>query len=382
VPQLPPSVATNQQILAALADGTGGFSIFNTNDLLGGLERIGREQSEFYILGYVPPESREGSCHTLKVKLNHGGMNVRSRSGYCNARTVNPLEGKPLEKQLELHAAGANMGSIHGALQAPYFYTAPNVARVNLAMEIPPESLNFNKDKGKYHANVNILGIAYKSDGSVGARFSDAVNLDLEKDEWKEFTKVPYRYQNQFDAAPGTYKLTVVLSGGGDTFGKFEAPLQIDAYDGQHFSLGGVALTNSATRISDIPSGLDSVLLEDRTPLVVKGMQIVPSASNRFKRTDNVILYTEIYEPGLTSATPPRVGFAYHIYERASNRDVFFSGLAPADDFIQKGNPVIPGGLLVKVKDLTPGSYRLVVQAVDSANNQAPNRSVDFDIAD
>ncbi len=382
MPQFPPSVATNQQILAALADGTGGFSIFNTNDLLGGLEKIGREQSDFYILGYVPPESPEGSCHTLKVKLNRGGMNVRSRSGYCNARTMNPLDGKPLEKQLELHAAGTNAGSIHGALEAPYFYTAPNVARVNLAMEIPPESLNFNKEKGKYHANVNILGIAYKPDGSVGARFNDTVNLDLEKDEWKAFTKTPYRYQNQFDAAPGTYKLTVVLSGGGDTFGKFEAPLQIDAYDGQHFSLGGVVLTNSMTRISDIPSGLDSALLEDRTPLVLKGMQVVPSASNRFKRSDNVVLYTEIYEPGLASAAPPRVGFAYHIYERASNKDMFFSGLAPADDFIQKGNPVIPGGLNVKVKDLAPGSYRLVVQAVDSEKHQAPNRSVDFDITD
>jgi VWFA-related protein len=382
VPQLPASVATNQQILAALADGTGGFAIFNTNDLLGGLEKIGREQSDFYILGYVPAETPEGSCHTLKVKLNRGGMNVRSRSGYCNARTVNPLDGKPLEKQLELHAAGTNMGSIHGALQAPYFYTAPNVARVNLAMEIPAESLNFNKEKGKYHANVNILGIAYKPDGSVGAKFNDTVNLDLEKDEWKQFTKVPYRYQNQFDAVPGTYKLTVVLSGGGDTFGKFEAPLQIDPYDGKHFSLGGVALTNSPVRITDIPSGLDSVLLEDRTPLVVKGMQIVPSASNRFKRTDRVILYTEIYEPALTSATPPRVGFAYHIYERASNKDVFFSGLAPADDFVQKGNPVIPGGLMVKVQDLAPGSYRLVVQATDSANNHAPNRTVDFDITD
>jgi len=150
VPQFPPSAATNQQILAALADGTGGFSIFNTNDLLGGLEKIGREQSEFYILGYVPPETPEGSCHNLKVKLNRGGLNVRSRSGYCNARTVNPLDGKPLEKQMELQAAGANLGSIRGALQAPYFYTAPNVARVNLAMEISAESLKFNKDKGKY----------------------------------------------------------------------------------------------------------------------------------------------------------------------------------------------------------------------------------------
>jgi hypothetical protein len=34
----------------------------------------------------------------------------------------------------------------------------------------------------------------------------------------------------------------------------------------------------------------------------------------------------------------------------------------------------------VNVKDLPPGSYRLVVQAVDSANHQAPNRMVDFDI--
>jgi len=380
VPQLPQSVATNQQVLAALAEGTGGFSIFNTNDLLGGLQRIGREQSEFYILGYVPQETPEGSCHTLKVKLNHGGMNVRSRSGYCNARVANPLEGKPLEKQLELHAAGAQLGSIHGSLQTPYFYTGPNVARVNVAMEIPAESLNFNKEKGKYKANINVLGIAYRPDGSIGARFSDTVNLDLEKDEWKEFTKAPYHYQNQFDAAPGTYKLTIVLGGGGDTFGKFESPLQIDPYDGQHFSLGGVALTNSATRLSDIPTGLDSVLLEDRTPLIVKGLQVVPSASNRFKRNDNVIFYTEIYEPGLTSANPPRVGFAYHIYERATNKDVLFSGLAPADDFIQKGNPVIPGGMMLKVKDLNPGNYRLVVQAVDSANNHAPNRIVDFEV--
>src|SRR5438445_5139629 len=72
--QLPTSASSNQEILAALAEGTGGFTIFNTNDLLGGLERIGREQNEFYILGYVPADTPEGSCHTIKVKLNPGGL--------------------------------------------------------------------------------------------------------------------------------------------------------------------------------------------------------------------------------------------------------------------------------------------------------------------
>ena len=382
MPPFPTSASTNQQILAALAEGTGGFTIFNTNDLLGGLERIGREQNEFYILGYVPNDSPEGSCHTLKVKMDHGGMNVRSRSGYCNTKTVNVLEGKPLEKQLESHAAGSQLGSIRGVLEAPYFYTAPNTARVNLAMEIPSDTVQFNKEKGKYHANLNVLGIAYKPDGSVGAKFSDTVNLDLEKDEWKEFTKIPYRYENQFDAASGTYKLTVVLSAGGDAFGKFESPLTIDAYDGKHFSLGGIALTNSAQHLNDIPAGLDSMLLEDRTPLVVKGMQIIPSGSNRFKRSDNVIVYTEIYEPGLTSANPPLVGMGYRIFERTSNKEIFFTGVVRADDFIQKGSPVIPVGLKVKVKDLQPGSYRLVMQAVDGAGNHAPDRTADFDVTD
>ena len=380
VPPFPPSASTNQQILASLAEGTGGFTIFNTNDLLGGLQRIGKEQSEFYILGYVPSDTPEGSCHTLKVKLSRGGTNVRSRSGYCNVRTGNTLEGKPVEKQLESRAAAAQAGSIHGGLQAPYFYTSANVARVNLAMEIPADAVHFNKEKGKYNANLNVLGIAYRADGSVGARFSDTVNLSLDKDEWKQFTQNPYRYENQFDATPGTYKLTVVLSAGGDAFGKFEMPLQIDAYDGKHFSLGGVALANNAQKLGDIPTSLDAALLEDRTPLVVHGLQIMPSGTNRFKRDENVIVYSEIYEPLLTSDNPPKVGLGYRILDRASKKEVMFTGVVTADEFIRKGNPVVPVGLKVNVKDLAPGAYCLVMQAVDAAGNKAPNRIVDFDV--
>lgn len=382
VPTFPASVATNQQVLAALAEGTGGFTIFNTNDLLGGLEKIGHEQNEFYVLGYAPPETPEGSCHTLKVKMNEGGLHVRSRSGYCNVKTANVLEGKPLEKQLEAHAIGSGAGSIHGVLEDPYFYTGPNTARVNLAMEIPSDSFQFNKEKGKYHASLNVLGIAYRSDGTVGAKFSDTVNLDLEKDEWKEFTKSPYQYENQFDATPGDYKLTVVLSTGGDAFGKFESALSIDPYDGKHFSLGGVALTNSPQRLNDIPESLDSVLLEDRTPLMVKGMQIVPSPTNRFKHTDNVVVYSEIYEPLLTTDNPPVVAMGYTILDRASNQKIFSTGAVRADEFIQKGSPVVPVGMKVKVNDLKPGSYRLVMQAVDSVKNNSPNREADFDITE
>src|SRR5258708_33026669 len=80
------------------AEGTGGFVINNTNDLLGGMQKIGKEQNQYYIVGYTPPESAEGSCHTLKVKVDKGGTTVRSRAGYCNLKSHVGLAGKPIAK--------------------------------------------------------------------------------------------------------------------------------------------------------------------------------------------------------------------------------------------------------------------------------------------
>jgi VWFA-related protein len=377
LPQIPPSASQNQQVMQMLADGTGGFTIYNTNDLLGGLQRIAQEMNHFYVLGYVPAVTEEGSCHALKVKANRNGLDVRSRTGYCNVRPTNPLDGKPIEKQMEAQASGSAQGTIHASMETPYFYAAPNIARVNLSLELPGDSIVFNKDKGKYHANVNVLGIAYKPDGSVGARFSDTLNLDMEKDEWKEFSKQPYHYQNQFDAAPGIYKLSVVFSTGGEGFAKVEHPLQIDAYDGEKFTLGGVVLSASMQRVDEIPTEVDATLLEDRKPLIVKGMQINPAASYQFKKTDNVVLYSELYEPLLKTDPAMKVVAGYRVFD-ASNKQVFFTGGVPLDGFVEKGNAVVPFALKVDTKDLPPGNYKLVLLAVDGKNNQAPQRPVEF----
>ena len=67
-------------------------------------------------------------------------------------------------------------------------FTSANTARVNLAMDIPSSAIKFSKEKGKQHAAVNVLGIAYRADNSIAARFSDTANLDFEdKKDLQEF---------------------------------------------------------------------------------------------------------------------------------------------------------------------------------------------------
>jgi|HubBroStandDraft_6_1064221.scaffolds.fasta_scaffold43383_1 VWFA-related protein len=378
VPSFPPSATTNQQVLYALAEGTGGFPIFNTNDLLNGLQKIAAEQNEYYLLGFAPSDSAEGSCHTLKVKVERNGTNVRARSGYCNVKPTDALAGKPIEKELEAHASGAATNPAEGFLEAPFFYTASNEARVNLAMEIPPSSVEFNKVKGKYHADVNVLGIAYRSDGSVAARFSDQQTFDLEKDSWKEITKSPIHYQNQFVIAPGQYRLTVVLSGGGQNFGKYETPLNIDMYDGKAFSLSGIALTKHLERVSDLGGALDADLLADHTPLVVHQMEVIPSGSNRFKKSDKVALYAQVYDPGVANPSPPALRVAYQVVDQKTGKPVFATGTIDASPFVEKGSPMVPLALMIPTDNFAPGAYRIELQAAEAGGASSPVRTVDF----
>jgi hypothetical protein len=379
VPPFPASAADNQQVLYQLADGTGGFVIINTNDLLGGLQRIAKDQNQYYLLGYKPAVSVEGSCHTLKVKVERGGTSVRARSGYCNVRPADLLAGNPIEKDLETRASGEMQGNVTATMQAPFFYTSPNTAQVHLAVEIPSTALKFEKVKGKQHAAVNILGIAYKPDASIAARFSDTVNVDFDdKKEVEEFQKVPFRYENQFGIASGDYKLKVVFSSGNESFGKLEAPLSIDPYLGKEFSISGVALSNHLRRAADIATDLDSELLEDRTPLLADGFQISPSASNHFKKTDTAAIYAEVYAPLLKNPNPPKVGFELIILERASGQEkIHFGSQIPQ---AKAGNALISLGLKLPVGTLGPGSYLLKLRAVDSAGNSSKTRLVDFDV--
>ena len=380
VPSFPPSASDNQQVLYALASGTGGFVILNTNDLLGGMQRIAAELSEYYILGYVPADLPEGSCHTLRVKVDRGGTEVRSRSGYCNVKPVDLLAGKPEEKNLENAAQGTQPGTIPAAMAAPFFYTSPNTARVNMVMDIPTNSIKFDKVKGKMHATVNVLGLASKPDGSIAGRFSDAISLDFDdKKQVEEFARQPYPYQNQFDLACGQYTLKVVFSSGGEGVGKIELPLNIDPYDGKGMSLSAMALSKEIRRVSDLATGLDAALMEDRTLLITQGLEIVPTAVYHFKTTDPAAIYAEVYEPLLIGREHLQVGFELKVVDK-TGVEKFDTGMQNAEPYMKTGSPVIALGLKLPVATLGPGSYRVALQAIDSAGNKTLARSAEFEV--
>ena len=381
IPSIPDSVSTNQQVLYALARGTGGFEIFNTNDFLKGLDNVSKEMNEYYNLGYNPPnQSHDGSYHKIKVVVERKGVTVRYRTGYYDVKSPDLLQGKPEGKVLEDRAASQQTGEIPVSLSAPYFYVEPGVARVNLALSVPGSAIDFEKQKGGFHSNINVLGIAYRENGSVAARFSDTVKLDYQKKELKDFAKGSFDYQNNFNIAPGSYTLKLVLSAGGEKFGKYVVPLVVDPFAGDKLSLGGPALGDSFIPVSQLTAHMDSALLEERTPLIFKEMELVPSTSSRFAKGTQPVVYVEVFDPALKSAQAPRVGVLFNIIDKKSNQQVFSSNTILINEFVQPGNPLVPVGFKLPLEQLQAGDYRFEIKGRDELGNVSTPRTADFSV--
>lgn len=378
------SVASRQELLYALASGTGGIVIANTNDLTGGLEKIANEQNEYYVLGYDPAqdgdEAKEGSCHQLKVKVEHGGAEVRARTGYCTEKPLDLLAGTSAEKALEARVFSPLPGNVKASMETPFFYTGPNTARVTVAMDISPDALKFEKQKGKFHSEMSVLGVAYAPDGSVAARFSDTIKVEVDgKKDVEEFKEKPMFYSKQFDVASGNYLLKVAFTSGGDTFGKLQSPLIVEPYDNKKFGLSALALSDHMTRVSELEAGLDAQLLEDNVPLVSEGVELTPSGSNVFKKGTPAAVYVEIYDPRLGAGdSPGKVGLQLLVVDPKTGEKKVDTGFMNMANYTKVGSPVVPIGLKIPADTLPPGTYQLQARAVDTAGNSSAVRSADF----
>ena len=225
-----------------------------------------------------------------------------------------------------------------------------------------------------------MLGIAYKQDGSVAARFSDAVKLDFENQkEVQGFKDKPMHYENQFDVAVGVYNLKVVFDSGDASFGKLESPLVINAYEASDFAISGIAFSTVFAKVTDADANLDSVLLEGRSPLVAGAYQFTPTGFARFKAADKVGMYFELYDPALVGETKPKVAVQIRILDGKTLDLKQDSGNATVDNFVKAGSPVVPAGLRIPIEALTPGLYRLELKAMDSAGSFAI-RTADIEI--
>jgi VWFA-related protein len=373
--------------LAQLADGTGGAYIHDTNDYDGALHRLAAKPEYLYLLGFEPDDlKQDGRLHSLKVTLKDShGLNVQARRGYLDPKpgTEAPEAGwaggfvpvmhgaldlsNPQEKELETVADSPAAASGGASIALPFFYRGPNVARVDMALDIPSASFEPVQTGGKLQAELAVLGLVYTPAGKVAARFSDKAHFEFAtREQFDEFARQPLHYEHQFDVAAGKYNFKVVYRSAKDRFGKVEAPLGVDPWDGRKLGLSAIALSHEV----EVAPATDEALDEGPQPLVFRGMQIVVSGTDRLRQDGLAEAYLEVYE-----SKTVQVELRLRLLDDRSGDQKWDSGNVNLSGLAQAGNPVIPVALRLPVSGLAPGFYRAEFTVHDSSGATAVRES-------
>jgi hypothetical protein len=173
--------AEQQFVLMDFAYGTGGMLFRNSNDLEGGLERLGSAPEVSYVLGFSPQnEKMDGHFHTLKVTLTGKQKNaVQARRGYYAPKKVDgPQEAEKQEMQGALFLRD-EIYDLAFTLQTQYFKTGDGGTRLSVVSHIGLTDLRFRMADGKHYNELNIATVIFDDNGNYLTNGGKIVKLRL-----------------------------------------------------------------------------------------------------------------------------------------------------------------------------------------------------------
>jgi hypothetical protein len=181
----------------------------------------------------------------------------------------------------------------------------------------------------------------------------------------------------EIDLPSGKYNVRVAFGSGGESLGKVEAPLTIDAWDGRSLALSGIALSRNARKASDLAAELDPSLLESNKPLIARSLEIMPSGDNRCRSTEPCFGYLELYDSEMASPNSRAPRLSIKVLDRQSKR-ALKSGELDIASFVRPASSSVPFILPVPVQQLSGGAYTLEIRA--SSGTRSAFRSVEFEV--
>ena len=366
-----------QESLISLAQETGGVAIVRTNDIAGGLSRIERETSRYYVLGYISdPSASPGKFRTIDVKVRKPGLKVRARRGYVPADlTVAEKRDHGLKPGTSPAVAAAIMnpvpvGDLPVRVWAAPFKGKGKLGSVAIAVEINGSALKYQQKDDRFLEDLEVSIVAADHDGKIRGSDRQTMNLALKPETHKVLMSGGgVRMLSRIELPPARYQIRVgVHESNGGTVGAVPIDVDVPDYSKLPFGLSGLVLTTSAAPRLTTPR--PDQLLKEVLPLP-------PVATRVFGKDEVISVFTEIYDR--SAPTSHEVDVKVDVVPAGGTIPVF----STAETRAMGASPTVRvHGYKADIpaKGLAPGDYVLRVEAASRTGNHAAVREVPFKI--
>ena len=209
------TASANADVMAELADATGGRFFHNNNDLGEGLKQIAAQPEFIYILGFTPQSLKfDGSYHALKVTLTKpkpAGYELQARRGYfVQKHATDPAE----QAKQEIEEAFFSRDELHDIpvdLHTQYFKTSEYKARLSILARVDLRHLKFAKADGRNVDKLTIVGGVFDRNGNYVSGSEKVVDMHLKDQTLAALPESGITVKTTLDLASGSYIVRLVV---------------------------------------------------------------------------------------------------------------------------------------------------------------------------
>jgi VWFA-related protein len=207
------AASAQDDLLAVLADSTGGVFFHNNNDFDEGFRRLAEAPEYSYMLAFTPQNLKlDGSFHGLKVTLkNPQKLSLQARRGYYAPKNfADPAEQAKQEivdetfSQEELHNLPVRLGT-------QYFKASDEDAKVVVLAHVDVQHLHFRKVDGRNDNVLTCVSALFNRNGIFVQGTEKVVTMHWKDDTLEHRLASGITLKTSFDVKPGSYLVRLVV---------------------------------------------------------------------------------------------------------------------------------------------------------------------------
>jgi hypothetical protein len=359
-----------QDGLSFLAEQTGGFSVANTNDLVGGIRKALDDQKSYYLIGFQPDASAfdkaRGRLNRLTVKVKGSGLNVRYRSGYMNVtdEEVKPIANTPERQIMRALTSPFASDDISLRLTPLFGNDAKGGSFVRSLVHIPVQGLTFtDRPDGAREAVINVVAYTFDEEGKVVNTVGETHTVTLADNLYKRALASGLVYSLNLPVKKaGAYQLRVAVRDDKSAkVGSASQFINIPDLNKDRLALSGIALSGYDRQQ---PNAAAAGGNGQPTVETVSNTMLTQAALRRFSAGQILQFTYAIYNARLDKSRRPRLLTQVKLYR--DGKEIFAGKETP---YVAQGQPD-PERLLaegsLQLGGLQEGEYVLQVVVTDS----------------
>lgn len=205
--------SADSDVLAVLAQGTGGMDFHNNNDLTGGLQMIAGAPSVSYLLAFTPRNFKyDGKFHSLKIKIpSMQHVTIAARRGFYAPKHSLSVDEAAKEEIEEAVFSQDVQTALPIGVHTQYYKVDAADAKLAVMAHIDLAHLRFEKEAGRNDDNVTIVTALFDRDGNIVNGIEKTVEMRLRDTTFERLSRTGVTVKTSFDVKPGDYLVRLVV---------------------------------------------------------------------------------------------------------------------------------------------------------------------------